>query len=132
MLNFLLQTSALAGAKNVISALLIGAITTVSNPGKVTKPMSFDASVYVASTSKIRVAVQKTVPGLVSVSLSDQKQHVLYQTTLNKKDLKLALQFDVSSLPDGAYTLEIKSDEGSIVKQINLETPKTVRTIEMQ
>lgn len=131
MFNFLLQTSALVGAKNAVSAMLIGAITTLSNPGTAVKPTSFDASVYITPASKIRVAVQKNVPGFVSVILSDSHKQVLSQTTLGKKDMKSALQLDVSGLPDGAYTLEIKSHEGRIVKQVNLGTPKQVRTIEM-
>ncbi len=132
MFNFLLQSAALAGAKNAISAVLIGAITTLSNPGTAVKPTSFEASVYVSANSKIKVAVQKSVPGSVWVTLSDSRNHILSQTTLGKQDMKSSLQFDVSDLPDGAYTLEIKSREGSIVKQVNLETPKSARTIEMQ
>jgi hypothetical protein len=132
MFNFLLQSTTLVGAKNAISAVLIGAITTISNPGTAVKPTSFDASVYVSANSKIKVAVQKSVPGSVWVTLSDSRDHILSQTTLGKKDMKTAMQFDVSELPDGAYTLTIKSREGSIVKQVNLGTPKPARTIEMQ
>lgn len=94
--------------------------------------MTFDASVYVTSNSKIKLAVVKTVPGLVSVSLTDTKNHSLFQQTLYKKTMKAAMQLDVSELPDGVYTLEIKSDQGSIVKQINLGTPKAERSIAMQ
>lgn len=53
---------------------------------------------------------------------------MLSQITLGKTDVKSVLQFDVSDLPDGAYFPTIKSRQGSIVKQVNLETPKSVRT----
>lgn len=132
MFNFLFQASLLASAKLTASTMLLGATTFLSNPGTAVKPMTFDASVYVTSNSKIKLAVVKTVPGLVSVSLTDTKNHSLFQQTLYKKTMKAAMQLDVSELPDGVYTLEIKSDQGSIVKQINLGTPKAERSIAMQ
>lgn len=132
MFNLLFSMPVLANAKTLASALLFGAITTLSDPGTVVKPTSFNASVYVGANNKIKLAVEKNIPGTVSVTLSDKYKQVLYQTMLGKRNMKSALQFDVSQLPDGQYTLELKSDEGSIVKQINLETPQSSRTIEMQ
>lgn len=132
MFNLLFSMPVLANAKTLASALLLGAITTLSDPGTVVKPTSFNASVYVGANNKIKLAVEKNIPGTVSVTLSDKYKQVLYQTMLGKRNMKSALQFDVSQLPDGQYTLELKSDEGSIVKQINLETPQSSRTIEMQ
>lgn len=132
MFNLLFSMPVLANAKTLASALLLGAITTLSDPGTVVKPTSFNASVYVGANNKIKLAVEKNIPGTVSVTLSDKYKQVLYQTMLGKRNMKSALQFDVSQLPDGQYTLELKSDEGSIMKQINLETPQSSRTIEMQ
>lgn len=132
MINFLINTGTLAGCKNLIGGLLVGATTLFSNPEAPTRPMSFDASVFVTQQGKIRLSVQKTVPGLVSVQLLDQRKHVLFSNTVGKKALKSALLFDMSEVGDGTYTLEIKSAEGSILKQVSVATPKSERTIEFR
>ncbi|GAB3639929.1 hypothetical protein [Spirosoma arcticum] len=130
MINFLTQASALTGCKNLIGGLFISATTLFANPEAPTKPTSFDTSVFVTRQGKIRLAVQKTVPGTVSVQLLDQKKHILFSGIVAKKDDKAALLFDMSEVNDGIYTLEIKSAEGSILKQVSVFTPKSVRTIE--
>ena len=132
MINFLLQAGTVTGCKNLIGGLLVSATTLFSNPEAPTKPMSFDASVYVTQQGKIRLSVQKSVPGFVSVRLFDQQKHVLFSNTVGKKELKAALLFDMSEVNDGIYTLEIKSAEGSILKQVSVATPKSERTIEFQ
>ena len=130
MINFLTQASALTGCKNLIGGLLVGVTTLFANPEAPTKPTSFDASVYVTQQGKIRLAVQKTVPSTVSVQLLDQQKHVLFSGIVAKKEDKAALLFDMSEVNDGIYTLEIKSADGSILKQVSVSTPKSVRTIE--
>lgn len=132
MINFLLQAGTLTGCKNLIGGLLIGATTLLSNPEAPTKPASFDASVYVTQQGKIRLSVQKIVPGNVSVQLLDQQKHVLFSDTVGEKHLKAALVFDMSGVSDGIYTLEIKSADGSILRQVSVATPKSNRIIEFQ
>ena len=134
MIHLLTQAGTLTGCKNLIAGLLISATTLFANPEAPTKPMSFDASVYVTLQGKIRLSVQKTVPGIVSVQLLDQEKHVLFSNAVGKKELKAALLFDMSEVEDGIYTLEVKSAEGSILKQVNVSTPnpKLERTIKFQ
>lgn len=132
MIHFLTQAGALTGCKNLIGGLLVGATTLFANPEAPTKPTSFDASVYVTQQGKIRLSVQKTLPGIVSVQLLDEKKHVLFSNTVAKKELKAAILFDMNEVNDGIYTLEIKSAEGSILKQVSVATPKSERTIEFQ
>ena len=122
----------MAGCKNLIGGLLIGATTLLSNPEAPTKPTSFDASVYVTQQGKIRLSVQKTVPGKVSVQLLDQQKHVLFSGTVGEKHLKAALLFDMSGVSDGIYTLELKSADGTILRQVSVTTPKSDRVIEFQ
>ncbi|MGF7217333.1 hypothetical protein GGR92_003506 [Spirosoma lacussanchae] len=129
MITTILQTSALMGFKNLMGGLLIGATTLLGNPDKPAKPMSFDASVYVTKQGKIKLSIQKVAPGSVSVALLDQKNNVLFANRVAKKEMKAALLFDMSEVEDGLYTLEIRSDEGVIQKQVNLGTSKSERLV---
>lgn len=132
MINFLIQAGTMTVGKNIIGGLLIGVTTLLANPESPTKPTSFDASVYVNAQGKVRLSVQKTVPGIVTVQLLDQHRSVLYSSTVAKKDMKAALLFDLSEVNDGTYTLEIQSAGGIIQKQVSVVTPKRERLIAFQ
>ena len=107
----------------IATSLLVSASTLV-NPTNPTTPksLSFDASAYVTINNEIRVAVEKTTDKPVVVLLWNKNHEVLYRQNLSKKDARYAVKLDVSELADGQYELEVKSSEGSIVKQLNLST----------
>ncbi|CCH57051.1 hypothetical protein BN8_06450 [Fibrisoma limi BUZ 3] len=134
MFNLLFHTSALAGAKSLIAAVLLSSTTLTAEPTEPKKPMSFNASVYVNKENKIHLAVQKVATQPVQVILRNKHQDVLYMQTIGKKEEKVAIRFNVSDLEDGMYELEIKSNDGSIRRQLNIETPgtKPSRTITME
>ncbi|RYZ17026.1 MAG: hypothetical protein EOP49_51080 [Sphingobacteriales bacterium] len=44
----------------------------------------------------------------------------MFQQFVGKKEQKYAVKLNVAELPDGKYELEVKSKEGSIVKEVNL------------
>jgi len=117
----------------VAASLLLSASTLINptNP----KALSFDASAYVTVNNQIRLAVQKTTEVPVVVLLRNKNNEVLYRQNISKKEAKYAVKLDVSELADGQYELEIKSDEGSIRKQLTLSNQpvqSTTRTIAMQ
>ena len=117
----------------VAASLLLSASTLINptNP----KALSFDASAYVTLNNQIRLAVQKTTEVPVVVLLRNKNNEVLYRQNISKKEAKYAVKLDVSELADGQYELEIKSDEGSIRKQLvlsNQPVQPTTRTSAMQ
>ncbi|WP_080239184.1 hypothetical protein [Spirosoma rigui] len=125
MLTNLLSTT----GKMVLAGLLISS-NLLANPTNPTKPSSFDASVFVTKANKIRLAVEKKNTDPVSVTLRhvDQKNTVLFNQQMGRKQTKMALQLDVDTLDDGVYELEIRSSTGSIVKQVTLATPSVQAT----
>ena len=129
MIHLLSQASLLASSKSLVSGLLFSASALLANPEAPKKPTSFDASVYVNQQGKIRLAVQKAAPTLVCVQLLDEKKNVLFSQYVAKKELKTAMLLDVSGIQDGLYTLEIKSDEGRIIRQVSVTTETQKRTI---
>ena len=118
---------------NLAASFLLSA-STLFNP-TTPKTLSFDASAYVTVNHQIRVAVQKSTDAPVQVTLRNKANEVLYQQNLGKKETKYAVKLNVDELADGTYELEVRSSEGSIVKQLNLSTQpvqQTSRTIAMQ
>lgn len=133
MLHILSNIGVFAGSKSLISALMLSAATMNGETKAPAKTLSFDASVYVTTKNKIRIAVEKETTSPVTIVLRDQDKKVLYFQTLGKKETKMAAQMDVSDLTDGTYEIEFASKEGSIKKQVDLKTPvqKPARTITM-
>ncbi|RIV22433.1 hypothetical protein DYU11_15570 [Fibrisoma montanum] len=122
MFNFLLQASALVGAKSILGAVLLSASTLTTEPAEPKKPASFGASAYVNKENKIQLSVEKVVAEPVTVVLRNQNNQVLFTQRLGKKQNKFSVKFDMSELQDGAYELEISSSDGSIRKQVSLQT----------
>ncbi|WP_461041104.1 hypothetical protein [Spirosoma harenae] len=119
---------------NTLAASVLLSASTLFNP-TTPKTLSFDASAYVTINHEIRLAVQKSAEMPVQVILRNKSNEVLYQQSLGKKETKYAVKLNVDELADGMYELEVRSSEGSIVKQLNLATKpveKTSRTIAMQ
>ena len=107
---------------NLLSNLICTAIlsTTPIDNGNAPKTLSFDASAYVTVNNQIRVAVEKSTLEPVEVLLRDDKNRVMFQQYVGKKEQKYAVKLNVAELPDGKYELEVKSNEGSIRKEVNL------------
>lgn len=122
-------------SKLAVSILMSAA--TFANPDNPTSPkaLSFGASAYVTIDNQIRVAVNKNEEVPVEILLRNANDLIVFRQTISKKDLKYALKMNVDELTDGKYELEIKSDEGSIKKELNLTTQTsqaTSRVVAMQ
>jgi hypothetical protein len=115
-------------SKLAFSVLMSAA--TLTNPSDPTTPkaLNFGASAYVTVNNQIRVAVDKDANVGVEVLLRDKSNQVLFRQSISKKDPKYSLKLDVSELADGQYELEVKSNEGSIRKQLNLSTQPAIET----
>lgn len=122
---------------NQVATSLLLSAATLLNPTTPTTPkeLSFDASAYVTINNEIRVAIQKSTDIPVVIFLRGKDHQILFQQNLSKKEAKYAMKLNVDELGDGQYELEVKSSEGSIVKQLNLSTQpvqRATRVIAMQ
>lgn len=116
----------------VATTVLLSAAT-LTNPTP--KALPFDASAYVTVNHQIRVAVAKNNDVSVVVLLRNKSNEILFRQNISKKETKYSVKLDVEELADGDYELEVKSNEGSIRKQLNLSTApvqQTTRVIAMQ
>lgn len=117
--------------KLVVAALLSSA--TLFDP-TTPKALSFEANALVKTNNKIRLAISKSDQQPVQVTLRDEQKRVLFQQTLSKKACQRVFEFNVDNLGDGQYELEVSSSEGSIRKQVKLESApvKVSRVIAME
>ena len=123
------STSALVNA--FFAFFFLTGTTLFANPTAPAKPASFEASVYVTKSNKIRLAVQKTTAQPVSIILRQVgKSSELFVQQMVRKQTKLALELNVDQLTDGIYELEIRSATGSLIKQVSLVTTAPQQTTE--
>ncbi len=125
MLTFISQLGLAAKSKGIVTGIMLSAAGLMGEGGTTTIPaktLSFDASVYVTTQNKVRMAVEKTTPEVLTMTVRDNTQQIVYSKQISKKDMKVAVQFDMSELTDGKYELEVASKDGSIKKQVELKT----------
>lgn len=118
-----------------VAASILLSASTLINPAN-PKGLSFDASAYVTINNQIRLAVEKTTEVPVVVLLRSKDNQVLFRQHIARKDAKYIVKLDVSELANGEYELEVKSNEGSIRKQLSLSNQavvqRPVRTVTLQ
>jgi hypothetical protein len=117
----------------VAASILISA-STFANP-TTPKALPFGASAFVTIDNQIRVSVDKTAEVPVVVLLRNADNKIVFSQKINKKEAKYAMKLNVDELADGKYELEVKSEEGSIRKELNLSTQpaqKTSRLVAME
>ncbi|OIN57202.1 DUF3244 domain-containing protein [Arsenicibacter rosenii] len=135
MLTFISQIGLAAKSKGIVTGIMLSAASLLGEGGTTipAKTLSFDASVYVTTQNKVRMAVEKTTPETLTLTVRDNQQQVVYSKQISKKDMKISVQFDMSELTDGKYELEVASKDGSIKKQVELKTAtqQTARKISM-
>ncbi|GAB3643385.1 hypothetical protein [Spirosoma arcticum] len=123
------STSVLANA--FFAFLLLTGTSLFANPVGPAKPASFEASVYVTKSNKIRLVVEKTTAQPISIILRQVgKSSELFTQQMVRKQTKLALELNVDQLADGTYELEIRSATGSLIKQVSLATTAPQQTTE--
>ncbi|MEZ4901123.1 MAG: hypothetical protein R2822_04875 [Spirosomataceae bacterium] len=66
---------------------------------------TFESSMFVTADANLRVAVKKSTPQKVYLTLKDANGSLIYTTTIGKKEMKYATKINVSELADGAYEL---------------------------
>ncbi|CAN5542158.1 hypothetical protein BH09BAC4_BH09BAC4_20210 [soil metagenome] len=114
------DTTMLPVISKIAASLLLSASTFI-NP-TTPKALTFDASAFITASNKIRIAVRKSTEAPVTIILRNAENQVFFQRDLGKKESKFAVKLNVDDLADGQYELEIKSNEGSINKHLNLST----------
>ncbi len=116
---------------SLFAAAVLTAATPVQSQARHTEPTAtasavpFDVSIVRAPAEmKLRVFIQKHQSSSLSVSLRNSQGELLYSSTVGKKEPGRALSFNLSELPDGTYTLDVKGAGKHVTKTLNLDTPQ--------
>ena len=80
------------------------------------------------SSGVVKTFFKKQIGLDLNVSISDSKGRVLNQTHINKKRDGARVNFDISTLENGTYTLEAAHDGEVITKTIVIEKVKPSET----
>ncbi len=86
---------------------------------------TYQTGVYVASDSKLHVAVDKQPGGYVLLRFKDAKGTVLYNGYLGRKAQQYRTKLNLTDLPDGTYQLEITNGTETKSQTVTLATKRT-------
>ena len=124
---------AIALAKPIIVLQLLLASPMPALIEQPAREVTFAASAYVTKANKIRVSIDKPNREQMTISLRPVgQQHVVFTEHVHRKTTKATLLLDVDQLADGAYELELKTNSGQLIKQIELHTPANVASVQRQ
>ncbi|WP_234736029.1 T9SS type A sorting domain-containing protein [Tellurirhabdus bombi] len=123
--------------KSLIASLIIAfAVTTASvaadNHNKPNRPAkaSMTTAVYPnVDANKLHVIVDKSEGHTAKIRLIDAKGHTLCIQNVAKSTKVTHATFDVSSLADGTYQVEITDGTNKEVKEITLKTTQPTITV---
>ena len=86
---------------------------------------TFDISLYrVQQSMTVCLSVEKAVGEKVLVRLLNTKGEELHRESLGRHTDKYACRFDLGSLTDGSYTIEVRNGAEVMRKLVNLSTAK--------
>ncbi|WP_044172389.1 hypothetical protein [Flectobacillus major] len=92
-----------------------------------TKTKSFEVGMYQSkNTNKMNVLIEKVVGKKVTILVKTEKGEILSTETVAKGTDSYHGKFDLDALKDGKYIFEITDGTEKVIKNINLETPKSV------
>ncbi|QKZ15316.1 hypothetical protein [Spirosoma sp. KUDC1026] len=115
-------------AKSFIVALTLGVATSfasfagTTNPEQPTDSASFKSGIYTSNDGKLHVALDKQTGRVVTIQLKNDKGVALYTQRLGKKAENCRLAFNVDSLKDGVYQLDITDGTSTTSKSVTLTT----------
>lgn len=115
---------------SLFAAVVLTAAAPAPSQARHTEPTAaaavpFDVSIVrVPAEMKLRVFIQKHQSATLSVSLRNSEGQLLYSSMLGKREPGRALSFNLSDLPDGAYTLDVKGAGKHVTKTLSLDTPQ--------
>ena len=92
-------------------------------------PKTFDTSLYrVQQSTTMRLSVNKELGERVSIRLIDQNGKELHRESVGRNIQKYACNFDLSTVSDGEYTIEIANGGEVQRKSVHLGSVEVVKT----
>lgn len=120
----LVSISSLQAQDNTMQLADQPSVSTADAPAHKT----FDISLYrVQQSMSVCLSVEKALGEKVQVRLLDEKGEEFYQELLGRHTGKYARRFELSSLTDGSYTIEVRNGAEVMRRVVNLKTSQPVQ-----
>ncbi|RYC68333.1 T9SS type A sorting domain-containing protein [Spirosoma sordidisoli] len=81
----------------------------ITRPTRPASVASYQSGVYTTAEGKVQIGLDKQSGGKVSIRLVNSQGQEIYQEQVGKRQQQVRRRLDVSSLPDGSYTLLISN-----------------------
>lgn len=111
----------------LIAFAFVVSLTNFSQANPIVRPAkpaaTYATSLYTAVDGRLVLSLQKEAGQAVSVRLYQTNGATLFSQQVTKRQTKTQVRFDVSQLPDGAYTVEVANGAKVITHQVQLNTP---------
>jgi hypothetical protein len=108
----------------VTSLINVSQARPIDGPGK--PVATYATSFYPAIDGRLVLSLTKTVGQPVSIRLNQANGVTLFTQQVTKRQTKAQVRFDVSELPDGAYTVEVSNGTQVITHQVRLDSPQFI------
>lgn len=119
--------SIVASTLFALSFLSVNAAT-LEDP-KETAKATYAVNVFKGKEGKVNFLLEKSQGKKLSVTLRNGKGDILFNENITKNAKGYARRFDVASLSDGTYTIEVTDGETKLVKDFVLSTDQPARLV---
>ncbi|RYC68342.1 T9SS type A sorting domain-containing protein [Spirosoma sordidisoli] len=125
--------------KTLITAFVVALSLTVANvapasanpitrPARPANVASYQSGVYTTAEGKVQIGLDKQPGGKVSIRLVNSQGQEVYQEQVGKRQQQVRLRLDVSSLPDGSYSLLISNGVETTTHALTIATAQPAET----
>lgn len=113
----------------VTSAVSFGEAKPIGRP---TAVASYKSGVYMTSTGKLSIALDKETGGSVNIQLKTADGYVLYTQQLGKNERTYRTRLNLSDLEDGVYYVEISNGAETTRHAVTIQTDQPQRVVRME
>jgi hypothetical protein len=115
--------------KTILCALALSTSVAFAGPDSgANKPTKFETGIYKTKDGSLTVNLVKKSPEFASIAILNFKGEVLANEGIPKKQEKASIKFDLSSLPDGEYTVVVASKGERQTQAFSIASEKSVVT----
>ena len=83
---------------------------------------SYKTGIYSTREGKLNIALDKETGGSVDVRLTSTRGEVMFSQRIARNEKSFRIRLDMSSLPDGAYQVEITNGVETTIHNVTIST----------
>ena len=108
-----MKTMILTAALAVLTAITFAQATSVNGNAVTSENTSVKVAMYPSSADQVTFILMKQPTDKLNLKIKDAEGNIVYEKRLRKPDNR-KITFDISSLPEGLYTFELKKGKETL------------------